>query len=405
VDHTSKGKNVTNSITAKENKERAPIDFTEYAAKVRALQAAYEAKTNARVPVTFIIDEQFWMRHSGYTFKDFYTNPVAHMNAQLEGNAWFANNIICDLVPGEPDTWEVSAIHWMEENEYFGCEVVYQENDYAWALPSTLSKQDLLKHIADLDPDDRVRKNSAYRLYLGLKELAEGKTYMDRPIHVSFPGGGGTQGIFTKAGEIRGLEQLCMDLYDDPDWAAAYLNLITDKTIARSKAWYRLIHGKEQVLPAKGGYQACDDSLQMISADLYERFVLPCHEKYFSAFTTGWRGIHLCGRSMQHYKVLHDRLGISLIDGPGLFVDHGKYLRELGPDFAFNAQFDHTILALGSEQDIDTMLRRLLRPENKLPGRFQIRGYVHRLTRLENLALCYRLALQYGTIDTSIPSV
>lgn len=385
-------------ITAQVTESRANIDFKQHADEVNALYEAYAKKANNRVPVTFMIDEQFWLKQSKHSFKSFYSDPIVHLNAQLEGNHWFANNIIGDMIPGIPDKWIVNTVHWMEENEFFGCDVVYQENDYAWAKPLLMGKEDLLKHIATLDPEAQVRKNSAFSLYWALKELVEGRTFCDRPIEIAMPGRG-TQGIFTKAAEIRGLEQLCLDIYDDPDWVTEYLSLITEKSIARTKAWYRLIKGIEMPVPAEEGFLGIDDSLQMISSDLYEQFVLPCHEKYYSTFTKGWRGIHLCGRSMQHYKVLHDKLGITLIDGPGLFADHGFYLKNLGTDLKMNAQFDHTILAMGTEQDIEDMTKKLLRPEAKCPGRFQIKGYVHRLTRLENIAHCYRMAKKYGVIE------
>lgn len=384
-------------ITAPDSNKRTEIDFVKHAAEVNELQAAYEKKANKRIPVHFEIDEQFWMMHSSGSFKDFYTNPEVHLNAQLQGNYRFVNQVIGDMAPGIPAAWNVNTVHWMEENEFFGCEVVYQENDYAWARPLPFGKRDLLKHIADIDPEVQVRKNSAYKLYLALKELTEGRSFADRPINILMPGIG-TQGIFTKAAEIRGLELLCMDMVDDPEWFEEYLSLITEKSIARSKAWYRLINNQE-LMPSEIGFLGCDDSIQMISADFYERLVLPCHEKYFSAFTKGWRGIHLCGKSMQHYRVLHDKLGISIIDGPGLFADHGYYLRELGPDFSIIAQFDHTILALGSEREIEEMVQKFMRPETKLPGRFMVKGYIHRLTKLENVSLCYRLAKEYGMIE------
>jgi hypothetical protein len=69
--------------------------------------------------------------------------------------------------------------------------------------------------------------------------------------------------------------------------------------------------------------------------------------------------MHLCGRAAQHFNILRRKLNVMLIDGPGPFVDHGRYLREFGTDFSFRkplasvslaniAQTDHSILAYGS---------------------------------------------------------
>ena len=363
---------------------------------IRQLWEDFGRRENRRVPMTFVCDEQMWLKASGHKFGEFYKDPQIHLKVQLEGQRWFRDNVAGDMIPGYPERWPIVIQEWMDENEFFGCEVVYQEDDYAWALPLPLDKESLLKHIADLDPEERVRENSAYKMYQVLKELADGMVYLDRPVDVG-PPGGGTHGIFTKAAEIRGLEQICVDLHEDPEFAENLLNLVTDKTIARIKA-FRKLTGVEATLPSKGGWGFADDSLQMLSGDMYERFVLPCHERLYSAMTPGARSIHLCGRSSQHYELLRHKLGVTSIDGPGPFIDHGHYLRTLGPEFSFSAQTDHSVLARGSESEIDGMMQKLLSPEAKLPGRFSICGFVHRDTNLRNLEVCYASAHKYGTI-------
>ena len=365
--------------------------------EIQQLWEDFTRKRNSRVPMTFVCDEQIWLKVSEHKFGEFYKNPEIHLEAQLEGRRWFCDNIAGDMIPGYPERWPIVVQEWMDENEFFGCEVIYQEDDYAWALPLPLDKESLLRHIADIDPEERVRQNSAFKMYQALKELADGMTYLDRPVNV-IPPGGGTHGIFTKAAEVRGLEQICIDLHEDPDFVEKLLNLVTDKTIARIKAWHKLTRGVEAELPSNGGFGFADDSLQMLSAEMFERFVLPCHERLYSAMTTGPRSIHLCGRSSQHYELLAHKLGVASLDGPGPFIDHGHYLKTLGPDFSFSAQTDHTVLARGSESEIDRMMQKLLSPEAKLPGRFSICGFVHRDTDLHNVEVCYASARKYGQV-------
>ena len=362
----------------------------------RQLWEDFGRRENRRVPMTFVCDEQMWLKATGHKFGEFYNNPQIHLKVQLEGRRWFCDNIAGDMIPGYPERWDIGVKEWMDENEFFGCEVIYQEDDYAWAQPLPLEKESLLAHIADLDPEERVRTNSAFKMYQALKDLSEGMVYLDRPVDV-IPPGGGTHGIFTKAAEIRGLEQICIDLHEDPELVEKLLRLVTDKTIARIKA-FRKLTGIEAELPSKGGWGFADDSLQMLSGEMYENFVLPSHERLYSAMTTGARSIHLCGRSSQHYELLAHELGVTALDGPGPFIDHGHYLRTLGPDFSFSAQTDHTVLARGPESEIDAMMRKLLSPEAKLPGRFSICGFVHRDTDLRNVGVCYAAAQEYGQI-------
>lgn len=374
-----------------------PADLSQHAKEVQTLWAEYSRNENKRAPVTFACDEQVWLKVSGHTFREFYTLPEVHLKAQLEGKLWFCNNIIGDMQPGPPEQWHVGVQLWMEENEFFGCEVVYQENDYAWGKPVPIGREDLLHYLSDIDPEDSVRQSSSFRMYQALKELSQGTTFAGRPVEVTRPGGS-THGIFTKAAEIRGLERMCLDLYDAPDFAEKFLHLVTEKTIERIKAWHKLTTGTDLQLPLDGGFHFCDDSLQMLSAEAYEQFVLPCHEYLYSIMTRGRRGLHLCGRASQHFHALYHKLNVTMIDGPGPFVDHGRYLQEFGPDFAFQAQTDHSILARGSQDEIDCMIRQLLKPESKLPGRFQIMGFLTRETPLENMQVCYQAGRRHGVI-------
>jgi hypothetical protein len=370
-------------------------DLSRHAEEVRELWEAFRQKRNRRVPITFACDEQLWLKVSGHRFLEFYRDPRVQLRAQLEGLRWFSENVVGDMPPGLPDRWHVGVREWMSENEFFGCEVVYQENDYAWALPLPLDRDSLLRHIADIDPEEAVRRNAGYRMYQALRELADGMEYSGRPVTVVSPGAG-CHGIFTKAAEIRGLARICLDLYDAPDFAAELLRLVTEKTIGRIRAWSRLLTGSDGGYPVPGGFHLCDDSLQMISAEQHERFVLPCHERLMSAMTTGSRAMHLCGRASQHYEVLHRRLGITALDGPGPFVDHGDYLERFGPDFSIAAQTDHSVLACGTDAGIRGMMRRLFTPRARIPGRFQVMGFVLRDTALEKVATCYRAGREYG---------
>ena len=367
----------------------------ERASEIEELWADYRRGQNRRVPVIFASDEQLWLKVAGHTFKEFYLGPRVHLQVQLEGRLWFCEHVPGDMLPGLPERWDVGVQLWMEENEFFGCTVTYQEDDYAWGQPLELDGQELLSYLANLDAEEQVRHSSAYRMYQALCELAEGLSFRDRPVAVVRPGRG-THGIFTKAAEVRGLERLCLDLHEQPDFADEYLRLITENTIARIAAWRRLTGGE-----ARSGEWCSypDDSLQMISAADYARFVLPCHQALYAASCKFKRGIHLCGQAQQHYAVLHDRLGVTSIDGPGPFIDHGHYLQAF-PDLSFNAQTEHTVVQFGSPPEVEEMMRGLLNPRAKVPGRFNVAGFVARTTPLCNIQACYEAGLRYGAIET-----
>ena len=375
------------------------MDIEGHNAEVDGLWEAFGRKENPRVPIGFATDEAVWLDLTGHTFRDFYTDPAVQLRVLLEGAAWLADNVVADHRIGPPDeAWTVTPRFWMDEPEFFGCDVAVQENDFAWSRPLECSKDDLLARIADIDPAERIKDTRLWKLYIGMKAAAEGdqRTFRDLPVRVGFPGGG-THGIFTTACRVRGETQLCLDLVDDPDFAESYLRAVTEKIMAHIHAWHTLAETGAE-LPGPGAWGMADDSILLLSAEMYERFVLPCHETIYSAMGSGQgRGIHCCGRAMQLYRSLHEKLGVKNIDGPALFVDHGAFLAEM-PGLSFSAQGNHDVVLRGGSEAIDDMMRRLLTPAARQPGRFSVMGFILRGTPLENIRLMYEAGKKHGRI-------
>jgi uroporphyrinogen-III decarboxylase len=315
----------------------------------------------------------------------------------LDGQAWFAEHIVHDQRMGVPEElWTVTPRFWMDVSDFFGCRVEIQEDQFAWSEPLPVRKEDLLGYLKDLDPAERVPKTALWRLYQAMKELAVNRSYRDIPVHIGFPGGS-SHGLFTEAARIRGIEQTCVDLIDDPDFARQFLELVADKLLGRMRAWHAL-DGREVKAPTTSGWGTPDDSIQLVSPSAYERIVLPVHQRIYSAMTSGKRHMHLCGYAEQHYRVLYHSLGITLIDGPGPFVDHGRWLDEL-PDLRFNAQGNHTVLMLGPTPRIAQMMERIMAPRAKQPGRFQVLGFLAPQTPLAHVQAMYDAGKQYGRMS------
>ncbi len=366
----------------------------------RALWTAYARAENPRVPISFACDEQVWLKVSGHCFKEFYLDPRIHLQAQLEGRRWFMETVPGDQTYGIPDRWDISVQLWMSENEYFKAPIVYQEDEYAWGFPLELEREDWIPYLRDLDLRDNILKSHTYRLYQDLKDLAQDTLYDGKPV-VVHPPGFIIHGIFTKAAEIRGIETLCMDLMEAPDFAEEYLSLFTDRLIESIRIW-RDIAGKTEEYPLPEGFHFGDDNVALLSEATYRRFVLPCHERLFTAMTTGERSLHLCGTASHLYAALVRDLKVTNLDGPGTFVDHGKFLAELGPKLRFVAQTSNPVAERGSSETIREMIRGLLTPAAKIPGRFQILGFITRDTPLENIELCYNAGIEYGRIEANM---
>lgn len=365
-------------------------------AAVARLWEDYGRCANERVPITLASDEALWLNLTGHSFREFYTDAEVQLHAQLAGQAWMCQALVHDQRFGVPEeAWTVTPRFWMDEPEVFGCQVVIQEDTFAWSQPLALSKRDLLGHLADLDMEAAVRRSRLWQLYCRLRDLAAGMTWCGLPVRVAMPGGG-THGIFTTACHVRGAEQLCLDLVEDPDFVRQFLDLMVDQTVARIRAWHRLAEtGTELPLPAWG---MADDSLQFISAATYRQCVLPCHQRLYATMTNGCRSIHLCGHASQHYGILYDELGIRLLDGPGPFVDLGELLAAF-PELTVNAHVDHTVLLLGPEEAIERMIHQMLTPAAKQPGRLQVMGFLVPDTPLRNVRCLYEAGRAFGRLE------
>lgn len=371
--------------------------FEEHNAAVKQLWDDYGRNRHARVPIRFAFDEQFRLPLYGCTFRQYYTDPLLQVRVQLETEKQIRERLVQDSWMGVPEgAWTVAPVQWMDEKEFFGCEVVFQDDDYAWARPIRASKPDLLAWIRDIDPLERVRESRLFRFYTAMKEAVEDLEFHGQPVTVGFPGG--THGLFTTAAEVRGLEQLCLDLKEDPDFVREYLDLVADRILGRLRAWYQLA-GIERDFPSPDGWGMADDSLQLISAQSYREFVLPVHERMYAAMTTGPRHIHLCGHVRQHFRVLHEELGIMSFDGPGPHLDLGEIRAEIGEDVHICGRLHTTVLQQGPREAIDAMIRGFLTPAAKRGGRLDLLVYAARGTPWEHLQWAYESGIRHGALE------
>ena len=378
------------------------VNIDDHNRMVEKLWDDFEKRCNKRIPIVIVCDEQFQLPLYGTSYGKYYSDPLLMAKVQLETAKWWMNNIVHDGRMGLPkEHWTIHPQLWMVEKEFFGCQAVYQENDYAWAKPISAPKEDLLAMLWDIDPVERLKENKGYLFHKRMKQEFEGKEFQGIPIKVGPPNGiAGTHGIFTTAAEVRGQYELLIDMQKDPDFVKAFLEVITEKIIGKIEAWNSL-SGEEKKLPTADGWGMADDSVNVLSPKLFEEFVLPFYKRIYSEMTTGIRGIHLCGHAEQLFEILHDEVGIMSFDGPGPWIDIGWMRDRFGTDVRVNAQVYHHKLRDGTPQEIDNMVRSILTVRAKRGGYMNLVGYPVRGTPPENLRTLYEMGLKYGQVPTN----
>ena len=206
--------------------------------------------TPDRVPVVSQIHE-FAMRELGFPAKEFYTTPEILAAGTLEVQEKYG----IDVPVLDYDVYNIEA-------EALGQAVIYSEHD----MPDVdrtkplIRDQDDLKKIRtpDFESDGRftnvVEMNRIFRKLIGGSETT---------IRFCAP--------FSLAANIRGLEQLLMDIYIDPDFVRDIFDRIVEEVLA---PW--ILHLKKEFPDVKN--IAGDDasgSLPIVNPDIIREWIVP----------------------------------------------------------------------------------------------------------------------------------
>ena len=372
------------------------MDYKKHNEENAKLWEDYGNRANARVPVTIAFDEQFHLHRLGRTFRQYYGDVRTQVEIQLDGQKWVRENVLQDAEMGIPQEWNISPPCWMGENEFFGADIVVQENDYSWGMPLELSKAELLKKLQGIDVKERVQAWTPFRHYTEMTELVKDMEFCGRPVKTIAPLLG-THGIFTKAAEIRGVTQICADLYDDPVFVKELLAVITELTMQRIRIMHELA-GTGHKFPQEGGWGMADDSLTLISASQYKEFVLPFHKKIYSGMGGEKnRSMHLCGHVQHLFNTLYREMGIRIFNGPGVQIDLGKMAEDTGADIEIQGDIGYSTMR-ESHPEIERVLDKMLGRDLKDRVKLMLYAFAVAGTTPDNMRFFYEKAKEIGGI-------
>jgi hypothetical protein len=261
------------------------------------------------------------------------TDPELMGRVQLEWRYWQRFLLPGDHEGGLPEAWELLVdFENHTDAAWFGCPVHYHHGQVPDTEP--ILAGDRARLLFDQGIPDPFAPEWARRacdiLAHWQARSERGWTFLGRPVrparHAPFLG---NDGVFTCAASLRGATQICLDIYESPEYVRELLAYIHEAFVQRMEAWRR--HLDLPVAPSDGFWGA-DDSIALLSPEVYREFVLPWHRRFYDRFATArGRGMHLCG-SVQHLLPLIARqLGIEWFD-TGFPVDFGRLRRELGPE-------------------------------------------------------------------------
>ena len=348
-------------------------------------------------PRIVILDEKY---SGGVTFEKYYNDPETMLETQLKFRKLDACEIVYDHVMGieNQKAWNIYPDFQNDaECGWFGAQVKYSGN----AVPFTIS------FLQDDEKKDILFKRGIPGLFGGLlgkaldfysyfsEKKEAGFTYEKKPINPGGFPGMGTDGPMTVACMLRGATEFCLDLYEDTAYALELLEYITEAAIFRVKG-LRKYFGQPEITPALG---FADDSIQLLSCDDYEKFILPFHKKLIAGLTdkTGKNSIHLCGDATRHFKKIQRELGVYVFD-TGFPVNFTETFGALSPETQILGGVHVGLLLNGGPGDVAKAVENICSETKPLSKKFIMReaNNLSPKTPLENIAAMYAAVKKFG---------
>ena len=222
---------------------------------------------------------------AGIKFKQFYTNPRAMAQAQVE----LQGRLGYDIISIGSDNYYIA--------EGLGCQTEHPEDALPFIKKAPLER---LERVFELEPADPLKDG---RMPVMLEAIAETRRQVGDGVAIRSPGTGPFALASYLIGSQNWLMEVLLDEHADrpPDGCAMDSRSPVQQAMALASE--TLIHFGKACWDAGADIIHCGDSLascDVISPETYRRVVLPWHKKIFAewkAYGVGTILLHICGNS------------------------------------------------------------------------------------------------------------
>jgi uroporphyrinogen-III decarboxylase len=392
-----------NQQGASETDRLTGFDFARHNEEVRAMWAAYNAAKPYRIPIVLGTNMRFFMFNpdanpDALDFRTYTEDPDVMFDAQLRFARWCRFNLLQDSELGLPDKWIVSVnFQNFYEAAWFGCEIEYFGDQVPDTRPAFADAPEKVMERGLPDPFGGLMGRALeYDEYF--KTRAAREEFLRRPIEAPVPWCGcGTDGPMTVACNLFGPEFVCMAMAAEPERIARLLAFITEATIGRMKAWRQ----RGGIPVPQDAFGFADDSIALISAEMYREHVLPHHRRLLAALASDTpRSIHLCGDATRHFRTIRDELNVQSFD-TGFPVDFGRLREELGTQVRLQGGPHVELLRTATPHKVRQETTRILQTGILDGGFFVLRegNNLAPYTPLENTEAMYDVGRQLGRLN------
>lgn len=372
----------------------------------KAVWDAYQARKPTRVPLRWSVNPRIILLNpelnpEKFTFEAYTRDPQVLMKVQSRFQEYVPTilNKTCDSSTALPEKWSFYVDSQNTyDGAYFGTKVLFEADNCPSNIPCMTEndvddflKRDFSKPMENPWIKDRLAFHAA------LTKAAKDFTYAGRKGTVS-PFGAGFDGPLTIGAVLMG-EGIFMLMGTDPDKAVKFMRRMIEAVLIRNKALTE--HNDQEWKKGDHGWLA-DDSIQLISTEMYEEYILPLHEFWYSSISNTTpaskkRSIHLCGNVARHLPTLVKKLGVYSFD-TGFPIDHGALRRALGPEVEISGGPEVAILRGGTPEKCYARTKEILQSGIKEGGRYilQEANNLPPCCPMANLEAVYRACLEFG---------
>ncbi|MHC4634711.1 MAG: uroporphyrinogen decarboxylase family protein [Planctomycetota bacterium] len=218
------------------------------------------------------------------------------------------------------DQLDIMSDPWRETTA-FGGQIEYLENTIPKCTYHPLGDT---KNLASLDKPNPA---TSERLKTAILTIDAYKDFAWKKYSIT----GWVEGPIAEAVDLRGVEKFLLDLYDDQMFCCELMDICTN--VAVEYATEQLKHGCDTI-------GIGDAIASQISADMYEKFVLPREKRIIDAIhdNGGLARLHICG-DINHLLPLMALLNIDILDCDWM-VDMAKARKLLASNVTLAGNLD-----------------------------------------------------------------
>ncbi len=267
----------------------------------RRMEARLRFEYVDRVPVSFCVVPRYFAPIFGLPYQDFFANAETQFHWLLQFAKYRIENIPDDAACHAPVVTVYPYFDNVVNASAFGAEIAWPKGETLQAIPTIHTVEQMER--MDIPAPDAGLWGRVRAWWTEMRELAEQTqvTFNGRPGRVEVaPLSIGGEGPHMVAVDVAGPDFYWWML-EYPEACHRFLDKITTGMILAETECRRI-----DPRP-RGGYGIAEDSSQIMSAQMFREFVVPCDNQLYEAFgrdLADGRGMHMCGISTHLHRAL-----------------------------------------------------------------------------------------------------